>query len=387
MAVHMVWNGIDRVDEYDKVFRGKRLGLITSVSGVDNKLRSSIDILSEKYTLAALYSPEHGVRGNVAAGGVVDTYKDPYSGIMVYSLYREDSKRFAQGMLDGIDALVYDIQDVGTRYYTFISTMYYACQECEKRQMELIILDRLNPLGDKVEGNLLGEGYESFVGAYPLCMRYGLTVGELARMICDEQGYAFPLTVIPIRGWKRGMLFPETGSLWVMPSLGLPRFESALLYPGTCLFEGTNLSEGRGTSAPFELIGAPYVDGYRFAAYMNGKGLPGVLFSPAYFTPSTSKYEGEACEGVHIHISDMHAFEAVRTGVELLFGFRELYPEKFAFLPPFREGGRRSVELLFGNDSITKEKVPLESLLEQFAADSREFAVRKEKYHLYPDGK
>lgn len=379
----MVLNGIDRVGGYDNVFRGKRLGLITSVSGVDNRLRSSIDILSEKYTLAALYSPEHGVRGNVAAGGVVDTYKDPYSGIMVYSLYRKDSKRFAEGMLEGIDALVYDIQDVGTRYYTFISTMYYACQECEERQMELIILDRLNPLGDKAEGNLLQEGYGSFVGAYPLCMRYGLTVGELAGMICDEQGYSFPLTVIPIQGWRRDMLFPETGNLWVMPSLGLPRFESALLYPGTCLFEGTNLSEGRGTSAPFELIGAPYVDGYRFSGYMNGKGLPGVLFSPAYFTPSTSKYAGEACEGVHIHISDMRGFEPVRTGMELLFGFRELYPEHFAFLPPLREGGRRSVELLFGGGGITKEGAALDSLLEEFAADSREFAARKEKYHLY----
>lgn len=379
----MVLNGIDRIGQYGDAFRGKRLGLITSISGVDTELRASIDVLSEKYTLAALFSPEHGVRGNVEAGGVVDTYKDPYSGIMVYSLYRKDSKRFTEEMLEGIDALVYDIQDVGARYYTFISTMYYACQECEKRQREFIVLDRLNPLGDKVEGNLLQEGYESFVGAYPLCMRYGLTVGELARMIYAEQGYTFPLTVIPVQGWRRKMLFPDTGNLWVMPSLGLPRFESALLYPGTCLFEGTNLSEGRGTSAPFELIGAPYVDGCRFARYMNGRKLPGVMFSPAYFTPAASKYAGEACEGVHIHVSDAHGVEACRTALELLFGFRELYPKHFSYLPPFREGGRKSAELLFGSDRLIREEVPLQELLKEFERDSREFAARKEKYHLY----
>lgn len=379
----MVSNGIDRIGQYDHVFRGKRLGLITSISGVDNRLCSTIDLLSEKYTLAALYSPEHGVRGDVAAGGVVDTYEDPYTGIMVYSLYRKDSKRFTEEMLQGIDALVYDIQDVGVRYYTFISTMYYACQECEKRRMELIVLDRLNPLGDCVEGNILREGYESFVGAYPLCMRYGLTVGELAEMICDEQGYSFPLTVIPVEGWQRNMLFPETGNVWTMPSLGLPRFESALLYAGTCLFEGTNLSEGRGTSAPFELIGAPYVDGYRFAKYMNGRKIPGVLFSPAYFTPSASKHAGEACQGVHIHVTDAHAVKAAAMGLELLFGFRECYPEQFAFLPPLREGGRRSVELLFGSGEITGEDVSLEKLLEEYDRDSRAFAVRKEKYHRY----
>lgn len=379
----MVLNGIDRISEYDNVFRGKRLGLITSISGVNVKLRASIDILSEKYTLAALFSPEHGVRGNVEAGGVVDTYQDPYSGIPVYSLYRKESKRFTDEMLEGIDVLVYDIQDVGTRYYTFISTMYYACQECEKRQMEFIILDRPNPLGDKAEGNLLQEGYESFVGAYPLCMRYGLTIGELAGMIYAEQGYSFPLTVIPVQGWQRDMLFPETGNLWVMPSLGLPRFESALLYPGTCLFEGTNLSEGRGTSAPFEIIGAPYVDGYRFAQYMNGRKLPGVLFSPVYFTPTASKHAGEACEGIHIHVSDVHAVEACRTGLELLFGFRELYPEHFSYLPPFREGGRKSVELLFGSDEISKEDASLQSILEKFEKDSQSFTARKQQYHLY----
>lgn len=218
----MVKNGIDRIKDYKNVLADKRLGLITSISGVDNHLRSTIDILAEEYQLTALFSPEHGVRGDVDAGGEVETYTDPYTGIPVYSLYRKDSKRLTEEMLDKVDAVVYDIQDLGVRYYTFISTMYYAMQECDRYGKELVVLDRFNPLGDKVEGNLILEENQSFVGAYPLCMRYGLTVGELAKMIYAEQGYKFPLTIIPLEGWKRDSLFPETGNIWVMPSLGIP---------------------------------------------------------------------------------------------------------------------------------------------------------------------
>lgn len=379
----MVKNGIDRIREYKSVFAGKQLGFITSVSGVDCGLRSSIDIMNEAYTLSALFSPEHGVRGNIGAGEDVETYTDPYTNIPVYSLYRKDSKRLTKEMLDLVDAVVYDIQDLGVRYYTYISTMYYAMQECESCGKEFILLDRLNPLGDKVEGNLISEESFSFVGAYPVCMRYGLTAGELAEMIYREKGWSFPFTVIPVEGWKRNMLFPETGNLWVMPSPGIPTFETALLYPGTCLFEGTNLSEGRGTAAPFRIIGAPYVDGCRFTKYMNEKKLPGVLFSPAYFTPSFSKHEKESCEGVYIHITDMTAVRSAELGIILLYSFRECYPEKFEFLPPLKEGGRQSIELLFGNKSILQENKSLESILEEFHTDSAAFSKRKQTYHRY----
>lgn len=379
----MVKNGIDRIKEYNQVFSGRRLGLITSISGVDTMLKSSIDILSSHYHLTALFSPEHGVRGNVDAGGDVETYRDPYTGITVYSLYRKDSKRLTEEMMNQVDAVVYDIQDLGVRYYTFISTMYYAMQECARYNKEFIVLDRLNPLGDKVEGNLLGKGYESFIGAYPLCIRYGMTVGELAGMIYDEQNFKFPLTVIPIEGWKRNMLFPDTGNIWVMPSLGIPRFETALLYPGTCLFEGTNLSEGRGTSAPFEIIGAPYVDAYKFTGYMNSKKLPGVVFSPAYFVPTSSKHKRESCEGVHIHIKDPKEVSSTQLGLHLLYAFRECYPQEFAFLPPYREGGRQSIELLFGNGKLLDENCSIEELLSDYQKDSKIFYQRKQNYHRY----
>ncbi len=379
----MVKNGVDCIKQYDSLLKGKRLGLITSISGVDRNLASTIDCLNASYHLTALFSPEHGLRGNVEAGGQVDSYTDKYTQVPVYSLYRNDSKRITKEMLDMVDSVVYDIQDVGTRYYTFISTMYYTMQECETYKKELIILDRYNPLGDFVEGNILDENYESFVGAYPICMRYGLTVGELASMMYSEKHFTFPLQIIPVEGWKRKMLFPDTGSIWVMPSLGMPRFETALLYPGTCLFEGTNLSEGRGTSAPFEIIGAPYVDGYKLSKLMNDKKLPGVIFSPFYFTPYCSKYEKEACEGVHIHITNFQQVESVRTGITLLYTIRDCYPENFSFLPPYKEGGRKFIELLFGGSRILDQNVTLEKLLNELEKDSLDFKRKKQSYHKY----
>lgn len=379
----MVKNGIDCISQYDALLKGKKLGLITSVSGVDASMRSTIDILHERYRVTALFSPEHGVRGNVDAGGIVEDYIDEATGIPVYSLYREDSKRLTSNMLSGIDALVYDIQDLGVRYYTFISTMYYAMQSCEENQMEMIVLDRLNPLGGKVEGNLLQKGYESFVGSYSLCMRYGLTAGELAGMMYKESGWHFPLSIVKVEGYTHNMMFPETGNLWVMPSMGIPRFETALVYPGTCLFEGTNLSEGRGTTAPFEMIGAPYINAQTFSRYMNDKNLPGVRFRPVYFTPNASKYKGEFCEGVFIHVSDRNNYCSVDTAVTLLYSLREWYPDKFRFLPPFEKGGRRSIELLFGNSDCLDNTKSLTDILIQFQKDSTEFEKRKQKYHLY----
>lgn len=379
----MVKNGIDCIGDYSKLFSGKRLGMITSVSGVDVRLQSSIQILHNQYGLSALFGPEHGVRGDKAAGEMVDTYNDPHTGVPVYSLYRKDSKRLTPEMLAGVDAVVYDIQDLGVRFYTFISTLIYAMEDCAANGKELIVLDRLDPLGgDVVEGNLLEPEYSSFVGAYPLPMRYGLTAGELATMVNHAQGIGCNLTVVPCQGWKRSQLFSDTGNLWMMPSLGIPRFDTAVIYAGTCIFEGTNLSEGRGTSCPFEIIGAPYIDGYQLSHHMNDKGVPGVLFTPAYFTPSTSKHSGVACQGVHLHVTDAHAYQSVRTGTALLYAVRSLYAQDFAFLPPVREGGRSFIQLLGGGDAYQQIEDE-QALLKSFEADSANFAVYKQKFHLY----
>lgn len=380
----MVLNGIDCVEQYADIFKGKRIGLITAPSGVNADLQSAIQIMHKSFKLTALFSPEHGVRGNIPAGGMVDTYLDPYINVPVYSLYRKDSKRFTEEMLDDVDMVVYDIQDVGTRYFTFIYTMLYALEDCARYGKEFVVLDRINPLdGVTVEGNLLKEPFRSFVGAYPLCMRYGLTIGEFARMVNHQEKLQADLTVIPCKGWRRDWLYPRYHQVWVPPTLGIARFETALLYPGTCLFESTNLSEGRGTTLPFEVIGAPFIDAQLLADEMNAKKLPGVLFRPVYFIPTASKFTGEHCAGVQIHVTDASKVKSVTVGVELLYEIRRQNGEQFSFLPPVNEGGRCFAELLSGDNKINNPETNKEELLYQYQQDSQLFAQMKQEFHLY----
>ncbi|WP_105614803.1 exo-beta-N-acetylmuramidase NamZ family protein [Vallitalea okinawensis] len=380
----MILKGIDRIREYDHLFKNKRLGLITSISGVNNELLSTIEILHENYRLNALFAPEHGVRGDRGAGQFVDTYIDDATGVTVYSLYRKDSKRLTEGMLNEVDAVVYDIQDLGVRYYTFISTLIYALEDCATHGKEVIILDRPNPLGGvKLEGNVLKNQFKSFVGTYPLATRYGLTVGELANMVNEEQNIGCHLTVIPCREWRREMLFHETDQTWVMPSLGIPRFETALLYVGTCLLEGTNVSEGRGTSCPFEILGAPYINAEKLVKHLREKNLNGVGFTPVYFTPTSSKHKGVFCQGVHIHMTDYKEFEGYKTGLVIIESLKKMYPDSFALLPPFKENSKPFISLLSGNDYFEKNDWTSEDILEKNDKDLIAFRKRKEKYHLY----
>lgn len=379
----MIRNGVDRIHEEAQLFKGKRIGLITSPTGLNQRFESTIQILHENYNLVALFSPEHGVRGDQAAGAMVDTYIDPITGVPVYSLYRKDSKRLTSDMLDEVDMIVYDIQDVGTRYYTFIYTMLYALEDCAKAGKEFVVLDRINPLdGITVEGNVLKEGYQSFVGNYPLPVRYGLTAGEMAKMANEQMNWNGKLHIIACDGWDRTMLFPDTELPWIMPSMGIPRFDTVMLYPGTCLFEGTNLSEGRGTTAPFEMIGAPFIEAEKLADEMNSKRLPGVVFRPVYFKPTFSKFQGELCHGVQLHITDNRILRPLDIGVILMYTIKQNY-EEFTFLPPIKEGSRPFIDLL-GGDNIYRDKwVEVPEMLERFREEGREFEHMKQAYHLY----
>ncbi len=380
----MILKGIDNVRSYDTTFKNKRLGLITSISGVDNNFNSTIDILNERYHITALFAPEHGVRGDKDAGQTVATYIDEETGLPVYSLYREDSKRFTKEMLEKVDAIVYDIQDLGVRYYTFISTMIYAMEDCAKFEKELIILDRPNPLGgDIIEGNVLEPEFKSFVGAYPIATRYGLTIGELASMVNEEEKLGCKLTIIPCSGLNRNALLPETKQTFIMPSLGMPRFDTALLYTGTCLFEGTNVSEGRGTSCPFEIIGAPYIESRRLLTYLRTRNMLGVAFTPAYFTPTSSKHKGEFCQGVHIHVTDYHSFESYKTGLVVLEAIRNLFPENFSFLEPVSAGKKPFISLLAGSSIFEDESWNSNEILEKNQIQLEKFKQKKVKYHLY----
>ena len=309
---------------------------------------------------------------------------DPLSGLPVCSLYTKDSKRLSEQLLARFDTLVYDVADVGCRYYTFLTTLRYCLEDCARAGKRLVVLDRPNPLGDRVEGGVLEPEIHSFVGGYTLPVCYGLTCGEVARMINREEGLNCDLQVVPCRGLNRKMTFRDWGRPWIMPSMGIPRFETALLYPGTCLIEGTNCSEGRGTSDPFAIIGAPFIQAEAFSRELNALDLPGILATPLYFTPTASKHQGQLCGGVHLHILDETCLRPVALGVHLLALLRQMYPEDFRVLDPVRPGGRPFLSLLAGHRAFESENWDVSAILERYDRESRQFRMRKESYELYP---
>lgn len=256
-------------------------------------------------------------------------------------------------MLDTVDAVLFDIQDVGVRFYTYLSTLQYLLEACAAAEKPLIVLDRPNPLGGGAgEGGLLEPGYESFVGAARLPIRTGLTIGETAVYMNSLLERRCELRVVSMRGWTRETAYADTGLPWMLPSPNMPSLETVRAYAGTCLFEGTNVSEGRGTTRPFEIIGAPWIDAQRLAQELNGRRLPGVHAHPWHFTPMFSKHQGELCGGVRLFVTEPETFKSVQTGLHLLDCVQKLYPDEFAWLPPYREGGRPFIDLLTGGDLV-----------------------------------
>ena len=317
-----------------------RAALVTAPSGRSADNRSSIDVLKEVCDLRLLLAPEHGVRGDKAAGEVFSDSVDAPSGLRVKSLYRPGSKRLTRETASEFDTLVYDIQDVGCRYYTFISTLKNLLFDCAEYGKRLVVLDRPDPLGRTAEGVVLEKGMESFVGCHTIPPRYGMTCGEFARMVNAEEHIGCALDIVRCEGYDPRVSFPDWGRPWVMPSLAMPRYETALLYPGTCLLEGTNLSEGRGTADPFALLGAPFIDAEALCRELDALALPGLAVTPAYFTPTASKHAGTLCGGVHLHVMDAAALRPTELGLRLLALVRDMYPNDFA-----RPGGRTALHL------------------------------------------
>ena len=378
----MVRFGIDRVAEARHLLEG-RVALITAPSGRTADNRSAIGRLKEVCDLVLLLAPEHGVRGDKGAGELFEDCVDGPSGLPMMSLYRKGSKGLSQEALERFDTLVYDIQDVGCRYYTFISTLKNAMEDCARAGKRLVVLDRGNPLGGKVEGTTLQTACRSFVGCWELPQRYGLTCGEFARMVNAEDGVGCDLHVVPCEGLTRDMTFSHWGRLWVMPSLAMPRFETALLYPGTCLFEGTCWSEGRGTADPFAIVGAPGVDADKLSDAFNGLGLAGVVSTPVYFVPNASKHQGKTCGGVHLHVTDGEALRPVELGYRLLELARDRFPETFAILPPYSEGGKPFLSLLAGDRGLEQPNWSADGMLQRQAGDCAAFEEKAEQYRLY----
>ena len=347
------------LEKHLDLVKGKRVGLITNPTGTDASLRSTIDLFRSNpaIDLVALYGPEHGVRGNAQAGEYVPFYYDEKFKLPVFSLYgqsfkpepgmlknideymrsfdtQQTGKVPEAGMVKGIDVLVFDIQDVGARVYTYIATMANAMQAAAENGIDFIVLDRPAPInGTDMEGAILEyPELSSFIGLFPIPLRFGMTVGELARLFNDKfLARTAKLTVIPMEGWTRTMWFDETGLPWVIPSPNMPTLDTATVYPGLVALEGTNMSEGRGTTRPFELLGAPWIDGNELAVKLNALALPGVRFREAWFTPSFSKFQGELCGGCQVHVTDRAAFRSVAAILHIIKTVRGMYPDKFAF--------------------------------------------------------
>ncbi|MBI4508698.1 MAG: DUF1343 domain-containing protein [Deltaproteobacteria bacterium] len=334
----MVRTGLQRVlAEEGRVLRGKRIGLLVNPTSVDEKLGHVVDLLHARsdVDLRCLFGPEHGVRGDAQDMVGVMEARDSVTGLPMYSLYgrTEESLHPLPQMLVGLDAVVFDMQDIGSRYYTYVWTLLHMMQACAKLGIEVIVLDRPNPIGGvEVEGGTMGDEYRSFVGRAKIPNRHGMTAGEIALMVNETEAIGCPLEIVPMSGWKREMHFDQTGLPWVLPSPNMPTLDTALVYPGMCLVEGTELSEARGTTRPFELVGAPFVsfaEARALAEMLHGEDLPGVRFRPAVFTPTFHKFAHKRCGGVQLHVQDRRVFRPYRTGVAVIRAFRQMWPKQF----------------------------------------------------------
>ena len=314
---------------------GRRFGVISNPTGVLRDQTHLVDALvAAGLPAAAVFGPEHGFRGTAQAGGSEGDYRDPRTGIPVYDAYGVTPDALA-GMYRaaGVDTVVFDIADVGARFYTYVWTMLTGMRAAAAAGVAFLVLDRPNPVGGQASGPVLDPAYASGVGREPIAQQHGMTVGELAGLFNGEYlDHAVRLDVVRVRGWRRGALFADTGLSWVPPSPNMPTPDTALVYPGTCLFEGTLLSEGRGTTRPFETVGAPGID-WRWAERLNALGLPGVRFRETYFTPTFSKFTGSVCGGVQVHLTDPPRVDAIRTAVAMIVTARALYPQVFGWRP------------------------------------------------------
>ncbi len=365
----------------------QRVGLISHSAAVLPDITRSVEaLLHAGVQLRALFSGEHGFSGSTAETKHVDHSMDAASGLPIYSLYGL-SKELSATYLDAIDVILFDMQDIGARFYTFLSTLRYVLLSAAQNHKPVVVLDRPNPInGVDLEGPLLRPGYESFVGPAEIPIRHAMTYGELAQMMNEEQDIGADLTIIPMQGWRRTMWFDQTGLPWVPPSPGMAHFPAAIVFPGTCLIEGTNLSEGRGTALPFEILGAPWLDGDRLAKHLDQHAIPGVHFQPITFQPCTAKHAGSLCSGVQIHVIDRQVFQPLITGVRILAACQEIAQDKYEILPTSWEGDRPHLDYLMGSNELRlalNSGLDITDLENQWSQDINTFLHRRQAFLLY----
>ncbi len=373
-----------------RLLRGRRVGLLSHQPSVTRDLRHAVDVVRALpgTRLAALFAPEHGITGAAQDQIGIGGERHRATGLPIWSLY---GSRLAptQESLRGLGALVVDLQDVGSRYYTYVWTMTLAMRECARAGVPVVVLDRPNPLGgERLEGNIAAPGYSSFVGLYPLPTRHGMTIAELAGYLNETHGLGCDLTVVPMQGWRRHMLWEDTGLPWVAPSPNMPTLDTARVYPGGCLIEGTNMSEGRGTTRPFEWVGAPYLDGARLMVALERRALPGVCFRATAFEPSFHKWRGRRCEGVQVHVTDRARFRPYLTYIALIAEARRQGGWRFRWRrPPYEfEWKRLAIDLLGGGAEIRRHIEngrPLSRLTASWTDGLARFARARRPYLLY----
>lgn len=374
-----------------RALEGLSVGLVCNPASVNEGLQHAADLIFESpgVSLRAIFGPQHGFRSDLQDNMIESPHaSDKRRRVPVYSLYSETREPTA-AMLEGLDVLVVDLQDVGARIYTFIYTMANCLRAAGRHGVPVIVCDRPNPIGgEEVEGPVLESGYESFVGLFPIPMRHGMTIGELARYFNERSGLGADLRVERMDGWSRDQYFDATGLPWVMPSPNMPTLDTAIVYPGSVLFEGTRLSEGRGTTRPFEYVGAPWIDAEGFSARMNAQDLPGTRFRPVVFEPTFQKHAGVACGGCQIHVLDHEAFRPVRTGVALLAQSRTEDPSSFAWRPPpyEYEHEKMPIDILAGSPRLREQiesGVPAADIAGTWEEGERAFARTRQAFLMY----
>lgn len=377
----MFGNGIDNLKSVHALLVGKRLGLVTNHTGLDQKFRPTADILMESYDLRFLVGPEHGVTGAAQAGARVENSVDPRTGLPVISLFNGKDKALTTTLPEA-DMLVLDLQDVGLRFYTYIVTLYYAMVICAREGMELLVLDRYNPLGlTETEGSLLEPEFTSHIGKFPIPTRHAMTMAEYALYINDTYKIGCKLHVCLCTGLTRQDDFYSLGTYWAPPSPNLPTMDSTLCYIGTCHLEGTNLSAGRGTTKPFELLGAPWLRATEVCKAMNGMHLPGVFFREADFVPTFHRFKGEYCRGLQVHITDREQFQSFRTGLTLIHHIRNTHKE-FEFY--FRKDIEvYSMDILLGKADFRRDDFDVDAFIEAEAEKIAAFMPSVAPYRLY----
>jgi uncharacterized protein YbbC (DUF1343 family) len=380
--------GADRLSSIgSEVLKGKRFALLTNPTGIDAAFRSTIDLCCriEGAELAAFFACEHGLRNEWQAGVRFDDGIDLETGLPIYSLYGS-RYRPAPHTLQDIDAVVVDIQDLGVRFYTYLTTLVYVMEACAAHGVEVIVLDRPNPLGGyRIEGGFLQEAYHSMVGAWRMPAATGLTIGEFARLVSTEMKDPCKLQVVALQGWDRSMEYGDTGLPWMMPSPNMPTLDTVRVYVGTCMLEGTNVSEGRGTTRPFEMIGAPWMDNIKVCGLLNERDLPGVRFHPVTYTPTFSKYAGELCKGLMIYVTDKSAFRSAETGLWLLHTIAGLHPSEFKWQHE-NEAGLPFIDILTGSDAVRTTLMGpggVDRILASWRADAESWERIRQPFLLY----